>query len=177
MPAVQTQLLADENDLAQMGPLPSALGVLGSSVLLANLRRASGEVLAAYGKRFRRTPGASFVLAQWGDFTKGIVVDIAAFRMLTTGPRGVNPSSPDGKLLTENYQRAQEILNEIVDLENHNPRIDPDAVGAPDADDEGPLGASEGGGRDEADAFTRRACGTTEPRCSPCNGIGGGGCY
>ncbi len=168
MPAVQTQLLADETDLAEMGPLPSALGPLSSQVKLANLRRASGEVLAAYGKRFRRAAGSSFVLARWGDFTKGLVVDIASFRMLTTGPRGLNPSSPDGKILTDNYQRAQEILAEIVDLENKSPRIDPDAVGSPDADDEGPLAASEGGAYDESDAWTHRRCGS--PGFAPGNG-------
>lgn len=156
MPAVQTQLLADETDLAQMGPLASALGSLSSAVKLANLRRASGEVLAAYGKRFGRTAGASFELATWGDFTKGLVVDIAAFRMLI-GPRGLNPSSPDGKLLVENYQRAQDILNEIADITNSNPRIDPDAVGDPDTDDMGPLASFEGGANDEADYWTQGA--------------------
>ncbi len=152
MPAVETQLLADETDLAQMGLLASAIGNLSSAIKLANLRRASGEVLAAYAKRFRRAPGESFTLGRWGDFTKGLVVDIATFRLIT-GPRGLNPSSPDGKLLVENYQRAQEILNEIVDLTNSNPRIDPDAVGDPDADDMGPLACSEGGTLDEADAW------------------------
>jgi hypothetical protein len=155
MPAVETQLLADETDLAQLGPLSSALGVLSSTVKLANLRRASGEVLAAYGKRFPRTAGASFTLAQWGDFTKGLVVDIAVFRMLTTGPRGVNPSSPDGKLFTENYARAQAILDDIVDLTNASPRMDPDAVGSPDADDMGALSSGEGGEFNEADAWTK----------------------
>lgn len=164
MPAVETQLLADETDLALLGPLASALGPLSSPTKLANLRRASGEVLAAYGKRFRRTAGASFTLSQWGDFTKGLVVDIAAFRMII-GPRGLSPTSPDGKLFVENYQRAQEILNEIVDLTNSSPRMDPDAIGDPDGDDMGPLGASEGGDRDEADYFTRRAGGL---RCGGC---------
>lgn len=154
MPAVQTQLLADETDLAQMGPLASALGTLSSAIKLASLRRASGEVLAAYGKRFRRTAGSSFTLATWGDFTKGLVVDIATFRLIV-GPRGLNPSSPDGKVLVENYQRAQEILNEIADLKNENARIDPDALGDPDADDMGPLAYSEGGDLDEADAWAR----------------------
>jgi hypothetical protein len=157
MPAVQTQLLADETDLLQMGPLPSALGPLSSAVKLANLRRASGEVLAAYGKRFHRTAGSSFTLSKWGDFTKGLVVDIAAFRMLTTGPRGLNPSTPDGKLLADNYERAQAILAEIVDLQNESPRIDPDAVGVVDVDDMGALGASEGGDLDEADAWANRS--------------------
>lgn len=155
MPAVQTQLLADETDLAEMGPLPAALGVLTSQVKLANLRRASGEVLAAYGKRFPRTGGASFTLTQWGDFTKGLVIDIAVFRMLTTGPRGLNATTPDGKLLADNYKRAQDILNEIVDLTNSNPRMDPDAVGGPDDDDMGSLASSEGGALDEADAWAR----------------------
>lgn len=154
MPAVETQLLADETNLARLGPLASALGTLSSEVKQANLRRASGEVLAAYGKRFRRTAGSSFRLATWGDFTIGLVVDIAAFRMLI-GPRGLNPSSPDGKLLVENYQRAQDTLNEIADLTNANARIDPDAIGEPDADDFGPLASSEGGDLDEADAWTK----------------------
>jgi hypothetical protein len=154
MPAVETQLLADETNLAQLGPLASALGTLTSEVKLANLRRASGEVLAAYAKRFQRTAGSSFELATWGDFTIGIVVDIAQFRMLI-GPRGLNPSSPDGKLLVENYQRAQDILNAIADLENKNARIDPDAVGSPDADDFGPLACSEGGALNEADGWTK----------------------
>lgn len=157
MPAVATQLLADETDLVNLGPAPAALGILSSTIKLANLRRASGEVLAAYGKRFPRSPGASFTLAAWGDFTKGLVVDIAVFRMLTTGPRGINPSSPDGKLLTASYEAAQAILAEIVDLTNDSPRIDPDAVGSPDVDDMGPLGANEGGVRDEADAWTHRS--------------------
>jgi hypothetical protein len=163
MPAVETQLLADETNLAQLGPLASALGTLSSAVKLANLRRASGEVLAAYAKRFPRTAGSSFVLATWGDFTIGLVVDIAAFRMLI-GPRGINPSSPDGKLLVENYQRAQEILNEIVDLDNKNPRIDPDAVGSPDVDDEGSLSATEGGDLDQSDDWTRTVSTTTTTR-------------
>lgn len=152
MPAVETQLLADETDLAQMGPLASALGTLSSAVKLANLRRASGEVLAAYAKRFRRTAGASFTLEVWGDFTKGLVVDIATFRMIG-GPRGLNPKSPDGKFIADNYDRAVEILNEIADITNANARIDPDAVGSPDADDMGPLASSEGGAIDEADAW------------------------
>jgi len=156
MPAVQTQLLADETDLAELGPLPAALGTLSSQVKLTNLRRASGEVLAAYGKRFPRAPGSSFALAQWGDFTKGLVVDIAVFRMLTTGPRGLNPVTPkDGGMLAENYKRAQEILSEIGDLDNKSPRMDPDAVGSPDADDMGSLAYSEGGPLDEADDWTR----------------------
>jgi hypothetical protein len=154
MPAVQTQQLATQTDLSRLGPLASALGSLDSATKDANLRRASGEVLAAYAKRFPRSAGSSFVLAAWGDFTIGLVVDIAAFRMLI-GPRGVNPSSPDGKLLVENYQRAQAILNEIVDLTNASPRIDPDAVGSPDADDEGPLANSEGGDLDQSDNWTR----------------------
>lgn len=172
MPAVQTQLLADETDLAQMGPLASALGTLSSAVKQANLRRASGEVLAAYGKRM------TLPLVQWGDFTKGLVIDIAAFRMIV-GPRGVNPSSPDGKILVENYQRAQEILNEIVDLEIRTPRMDPDAIDSTEAlDEEGPLAASEGGGMDQADAWAKTcACGSCcRGYCSPCNGIAGGGC-
>ena len=163
MPVVETQLLADETDLAQLGSLPSAIGNLSSAVKLANLRRASGEVLAAYGKRFRRTAGASFALATWGDFTKGLVIDIAVFRLIT-GPRGINPSSPDGKVLVENYQRAQEILNEIVDLTNDHPRIDPDAVGEPDADDMGPLAFSEGGDIDQSDGWTRTVTTTTATR-------------
>lgn len=162
MPAVQTQLLADETDLAELGPLPAALGVLTSQVKLTNLRRASGEVLSAYAKRFPRTAGSSFVLAQWGDFTKGLVVDIAVFRMLTTGPRGLNPTTPDGKLLADNYKRAQDTLNEIADITNNNPRIDPDAVGSPDDDDMGSLASSEGGALDEADSWanvSRNGCG------------------
>ncbi len=155
MAAVQTQLLANENDLAEMGPLPAALGVLSSAVKQTNLRRASGEVLAAYAKRFPRTAGASFTLSKWGDFTKGLVVDIAVFRMLTTGPRGLNATTPDGKLLKENYDRAQDTLNAIADLTNKNARIDPDAVGGPDDDDMGSLATSEGGALDEADSWAQ----------------------
>ena len=159
MPAVQTQLLADLDDLAGLGPLPASLATLTDAVKLRNLRRASGEVLAVYGKRFPRTAGASFTLSQWGDFTKGLVVDIAAFRMLTTGPRGLNMAKADGGLLTANYERAQGILNEIADLTTSSPRIDPDAVGGPDADDMGSLAASEGGALDEADGWTKlRGC-------------------
>ncbi len=153
MPAVQTQLLADETDLAQLGPLSSALGVLSSEVKLANLRAASGLVLAAYGKRFRRTPGQSFVLAAWGDMTKKLVVQLMVGEALTTGPRGLNPSTPDGRLFGEMYTRALTTLNEIADITNPNARIDPDAVGSPDADDMGSLSCSEGGDLDEADAW------------------------
>jgi hypothetical protein len=159
MPAVATQLLADLDDLAAFGPLPATFAMLSDAVKLANLRRASGEVLAAYGKRFPRKAGASFVLAQWGDFTKGLVVDVAAFRMLTTGPRGLNMSKADGGLLTANYERAQGILDEIVDLTNSTSRMDPDAVGGPDVDDMGSLSASEGGYLNEADGWTKtRGC-------------------
>jgi hypothetical protein len=166
MPAVATQLLADLDDLAAFGPLLSALGTLTDAVKLRNLRRASGDVLAAYGKRFPRTAGASFTLAVWGDFTKGLVVDIAVYRMLTTGPRGLNPTTPDGKLFTENYRLAQEILNEIADLTNTNPRMDPDAVGSPDADDMGSLSYSEGGTLDESDLWTRmHGCGVVRSKC------------
>lgn len=177
MPAVQTQILADETNLAQVGPLASALGTLSSAVKLANLRRASGEVLAAYGKRFSRKPGSSFKLAQWGDFTIGLVVDIATFRMIC-GPRGLNPSSPDGKLLADNYQRAMSILDDIVDINNASPRFDPDAIGETDVDDEGPLASFEGGRFDEADNWTHKSVAGSLGRgiCSPCNGIGGGGC-
>ena len=115
MPAVQTQLLADLDDLVSFGPQASALGMLSDAVKLANLRRASGDVLAAYGKRFPRTAGASFTLATWGDFTKGLVVDIACYRMLTTAGRGLNPTKGDGGMLAENWKIAQEILSEIVD--------------------------------------------------------------
>lgn len=163
MPAVATQLLADLDDLAAFGPLPATFAMLDDAVKLRNLRRASGDVLAAYGKRFPRKAGASFTLAQWGDFTKGLVVDIAAYRMLTTGPRGLNMKGADGGLLVAAYEKAQEILNEIVDLTNSNPRMDPDAVGGPDADDMGSLSASEGGYLNEADGWTK-ALGC----CGPC---------
>lgn len=156
MPAVETQLLADDNDLAAFGPVPAALATLSSAVKLANLRRASGEVLAAYGKRFPRTSGGSFTLSKWGDFTKGLVVDIASYRLLT-GPRGLDPSTPDGALLASKYREAQTILNEIADVNVANPRMDPDAVGDPDNDDMGSLSASEGGDRDESDHWTHNA--------------------
>lgn len=155
MPAVQTQLLADETDLAEMGPLPAALGVLSSQVKLANLRAASGLVLAAYAKRFHRAPGASFVLATWGDMTKQLVIDLMVGRTLTTGPRGLNASSPDGKLFAEQYARALTTLDEIADLTNKNSRIDPDAIGTVDDDEFGALSTSEGGSLDEADSWTR----------------------
>ena len=162
MPAIETQLLAEVADLALLGPLASALGPLSTEIKEANLRRASGEVLSSYAKRMK------LPLVQWGDFTKGLVVDIAAFRMLTTGPRGLNPSTTDGKLLTENYDRARKTLDEIADLQNANARLDPDAIDSSEGEDEfGPLGASEGGSRDEADYWTRRAgrCGST---CGGC---------
>jgi hypothetical protein len=152
MPAVQTQLLAEVADLALLGPLASALGPLSTEAKESNLRRASGTVLSAYAKRM------TLPLVQWGDFTKGLVVDIAAFYMLTTGPRGLNPSSPDGKLFTENYQRAMETLNAISDLTNKSARWDPDAIDSTEGEDEmGPLAAFEGGERNEADAWTHRS--------------------
>lgn len=157
MPAVATQLLAEVSDLALLGPLASALGVLSTETKEANLRRASGEVLASYAKRMK------LPLVQWGDFTKGLVVDIAAYRMLTTGPRGLNPSSPDGKMFTENFERAKQTLNEIADLQNANARVDPDVIDSSEAEDEfGPLGASEGGALDESDFFTKSG------RCGGC---------
>lgn len=164
MPAVATQQLATLADLAALGPLPATFGMLDDATKDRNLRRASGEVLAAYAKRFARAAGSSFTLAKWGDFTIGLVIDIAVFRMLTTGPRGLNPKTPDGALLTANYERAIKILDEIADITNANARIDPDAVGSPDADDMGPLASSEGGALDEADGWTKRG-GYNARRC------------
>lgn len=163
MPAVETQLLAEVSDLVLLGPLASALGPLSTETKEANLRAASGEVLAAYGKRM------TLPLVQWGDFTKRLVVVIAAFEMLTTGPRGLNPSTPDGKLLFDRYDRAIKTLDEIADLENKSARIDPDAIDSTESEDEfGPLGASEGGARDEADYWARSPgrCGSVCGGCS-----------
>ena len=157
MAAVETQQLAFVPDL-DTGPATSAM-VQALAMFTCDqkdiyLRRASGSVLAAYAKRFPRSPGSSFRLATWGDLTKKLVIDLARYEMLCD--RGFNGNAPTDKQIRARYDDAVKILDEIVDLENRTPRIDPDAVGSPDADDEGPLGFSEGGPRDEADGFTHR---------------------
>jgi hypothetical protein len=158
MPAVATQQLATIADL-DMGPANSAmrqaLNMFTDADKGAYLRRASGTVLAAYAKRMPRTPGASFTLSAWGDFTIDLVVVVARWMMISD--RGYNASSPADKAIRDRYDIVVKILDEIVDIDNKTPRIDPDAVGAPDADDEGPLAFSEGGPLDEADyAPTRK---------------------
>jgi hypothetical protein len=155
MPAVVTQHLAVIADL-DSGPANTAMVAAIAMFSDANkdtyLRRASGIVLAAYAKRMHRDPGSSFRLATWGDFTIDLTVNIARHMMLAD--RGYNPTNPADKAIRARYDDAIKILDEIVDLDNKTPRIDPDAVGTLDVDDEGPLGFSEGGCRDEADGFT-----------------------
>jgi len=155
MPAVETQQLAFVTDL-DTGPatlaMVQALAMFSADEKDVYLRRSSGRVLAAYAKRFPRAPGSSFRLAQWGDFTKELTVNLTRYAMLCD--RGFNGNSPTDKEIRARHDDAVKILDEIVDLENRTPRIDPDAVGSPDHDDEGPLGCSEGGPRDEADGFT-----------------------
>lgn len=158
MTAVETQQLAQVTDL-DTGPATSALvqalAMFDVDTKNAYLRRASGRVLAAYAKRMPRTAGASFALLRWGDFTIEIVVALARYAMICD--RGFNGNAPADKHIRAKYDDATKILDEIVDLENRTPRIDPDAVAlAVDHDDEGPLGCSEGGPRDEADFFTHR---------------------
>jgi len=152
MPAVATQQLATIADL-DTGPPTSAmrqaLVMYTDTDKNTYLRRASGVVLAAYGKRMPRTAGASFALSAWGDMTKGLVVVIARWEMISD--RGYNASNPADKAIRDRYDIAVKTLDEIVDINNSTPRIDPDAVGSPDADDEGSLSFSEGGPLDEAD--------------------------
>lgn len=149
MAGIDTQLLADEGDLARLGVMAASLNTVSSAVRLANLRRASGEVLAAYDTRM------TLPLAQWGDFTRGLVCDIASFRILT-GPRGLNPATADGKVLADNYERAMKILDAIADLEIKAPRLDPDCIDSTESlDEKGPLGLTEGGALDQADGWTQ----------------------
>lgn len=154
MPAVATQQLATIADL-DTGPATSAmrqaLVIFVDADKNTYLRRASGIVLAAYGKRMPRTAGASFVLSAWGDMTISLVVVICRWMMISD--RGYNAANPADKAIRDRYDDATKILDEIVDIENKTPRIDPDAVGDPDADDEGSLSFSEGGERNEADYY------------------------
>lgn len=157
MPAVATQQLATVADL-DTGPantaMRQALVMFTETEKNTYLRRASGVVLAAYGKRMPRTAGASFALSAWGDFTISLVIDIARWKMISA--RGYNAANAADKALRDQYDETVKILDEIIDLENKTPRIDPDAIGAPDGDDEGPLAASEGGARNESDYWTHR---------------------
>jgi hypothetical protein len=154
MAYVATQQLAQIADL-DLGPATSAmvlaLSMFDTATKNTYLRRASGTVLAAYAKRMPRTENASFVLSAWGDFTVSLVVNIARWMMISD--RGFNPNSPADKAIRSRYDDAKQILDEIIDITNSTPRVDPDAIGMPDGDDEGPLGFSEGGGLDEADAW------------------------
>lgn len=156
MPAVATQQLAAIADL-DTGPTTSALrqaiAMFSDTEKNTYLRRASGTVLSAYAKRMPRTAGASFTLSAWGDFTIDLVVVVARFMMISD--RGYNASNPTDKAIRDRYDMVTKVLDEIVDLENKTPRVDPDAVGAPDGDDEGPLAASEGGALNEADYWTK----------------------
>lgn len=156
MSAVQTQQLAQVSDL-DLGPANSAmvraLEMFDGPTKNTYLRRASGVVLAAYAKRLHRNDGSSFVLAKWGDLTIGLVCAVARWEMLND--RGWDPDNPTDKTIRARYDDATKILDEIVDLTNKTPRIDPDAVGIVDVDEEGPLGHSEGGRLDEADHYAR----------------------
>ncbi len=154
MPAVATQQLAVIADL-DTGPtntaMVQALAMYDAPTKNTYLRRASGEVLAAYAKRFHRALGSSFTLATWGDLTISLVVAIARWMMISD--RGTNGENPADAAIKMRYDEARKTLDEIVDLENRTPRIDPDAIGTIDTDDEGPLGCSEGGPLDEADGW------------------------
>lgn len=153
MPAVATQQLAEITDLVLTGPPQAALAMLSNDVKNAQLRKASGHVLAAYGVRFGRKLGTSFTLATWGDFTKGIVIDLAIYALLGTS-RGFNPETPDGKAIKEARDEAKALLDAIADITNKSPRFDPDATDGTPADEElGSLAASEGGAFDEADSW------------------------
>lgn len=155
MPAVATQQLAEITDLALTGPPAAALAMLSNDVKNAQLRKASGQTLAAYGVRFGRVLGSSFTLATWGDFTKGIVVDLATYALLGTS-RGFNPETPDGKAIKEAHDEAKALLDEISDITNKFPRFDPDATdGTPGYEELGALGHSEGGPFDQADHWAR----------------------
>jgi hypothetical protein len=156
VPAVATQQLAQISDL-DLGPANSAMvkatAMYDADSKNAYLRRASGTVLAAYAKRLHRADGSSFVLAAWGDFTKDLVCSIARWKMI--GDRGYNPENATDKAIFTRYLETRTILDEIVDLQNKTPRIDPDAIGSIDVDEEGPLGCSEGGTLDQADHYAR----------------------
>jgi hypothetical protein len=138
VPAVATQQLAQIADLDQ-GPATSALrqalAMFDDASKNTYLRRASARVLAAYGKRFNRATGASFTLAKWGDLTIGMVCVIARWEMISD--RGYNPALPADKTIRDRYDEAEKELERIADITNANARIDPDAVGMPDADDMG----------------------------------------
>lgn len=151
MPAVVTQQLAEITDLALTGPPGAAIAMLGNDVKNAQLRKASGQVLAAYGVRFGRVLGTSFTLATWGDFTKGLVIDLAVYALLGTS-RGFNPETPDGKAIKEARDDAKALLDEISDITNKFPRFDPDATdGTPFYEELGALAHSEGGPLDQSD--------------------------
>lgn len=156
MPAVATQQLAEIADLALTGPPAAALAMLSPDVKNAQLRKASGQVLAAYGVRFGRALGTSFTLATWGDFTKGLVIDLATYALLGTS-RGFNPETADGKAIKEARDEAKALLDEIADITNKSPRFDPDATdGTPFYEELGALASSEGGRFDESDHWARR---------------------
>lgn len=168
MPAVQTQLLADESDLAALGPPAIVFGAMSSAQKQAALRAASGEVLSAYAKRYAVT--RSTPLAAWGDFTKQLVVDIASYRLMRS--RGFNPESKIDQTITKAREDAVVILNEIADLENKNAREDPDVIDStPGTEEFGVLASSEGGDADEADGWAGRDV----SRLMTHDGISGGG--
>lgn len=150
MGAVQTQQLATVADLN--GPATTAMvqALAGFSDPQKDtyLRRASGRVLAAYGKRM------TLPLVQWGDFTIDLAVTLARWMMIAD--RGFNAQNPADAAIKARADEATAILDEIVDLENKTPRMDPDAIDSTASEDEeGPLAASEGGGLDEADGWAR----------------------
>ena len=157
MPAVSTQQLAQIADL-DTGPATAAmvqsLAMFDTATKNAYLRRASGVVLAAYGIRFGRVLGTNFTLVDWGDLTIGLVVSIARWMMISD--RGFNGANPADSAIRERYDETTKILDEIVDLKNQFPRIDPDATdGTPFYEELGALARSEGGCLDEADHWAR----------------------
>ncbi len=130
-----------------------ALSMFDSATKNTYLRRGSADVLSAYAKRFHRVAGTSFQLAAWGDLTKGLVVDITRYKLIAS--RGFNPEAGGDVSIKDAHDEAQKILSEIRDITNKDARIDPDAVGTQDLDDEGPLSSFEGGDLDQADDWTQ----------------------
>lgn len=155
MPYIPTQQLATVDDLVLTGPPAASIGMLSVAIKNAHLTKASGQVLSAYAIRMGHVPGSSFVLATWGDFTKGLVVDLATWTLLGVA-RGFNPDTPDGKALKAARDAAVLLLDEISDITNKFPRFDPDATDSTPAYEElGSLAHSEGGPFDEADHYAR----------------------
>jgi hypothetical protein len=150
MGATQTQQLATVADLD--GPattaMVQALAGFSDEQKDTYLRRASSHVLSFYAKRM------TLPLVTWGDFTKDLVITIARWMMIAD--RGYNANNPADAAVKARADMSFEALKEIVDLENKTPRMDPDVVDSTaELDEEGPLAATEGGDRDEADYWAQ----------------------